>query len=581
MKTLAGRSLRATLEWKIQSDEVPDSLVSASQEFGIKPWLVQLLAQRNIHTAAQIRTFFNSASFEVPSAMLLSDMDKALELLIEGVEKKNKWLVFGDYDVDGTTATAMFSNFLREFEVAHDCYIPDRFNEGYGLSMEAVGKAIEEKYDVLITLDCGIRAIKPIAKAKKSGIKVIVCDHHEPGTELPNADAILNPKKEHDRYPFKGLSGAGVGFKLMQAFYQEQGFTEDHLVQHLDLLALSIAADIVPVQEENRYYLARALNHFNERPMNDGLELLLSQAKKAKPLNVQDLVFTLAPRINAAGRMENGKLAVDLMRNETSRTKKEQLAARLNQLNMERRSLDMSTREEALKQAVEHDAYGALRSVVVHAEQWNKGVIGIVASKLVEAYNKPSIVFAQDGDEFTGSARSIEGVDVHEVLQKCAHLLVRYGGHAMAAGLTLKVENLESFRVAFDEEVLKQLPDLPTKKILIDAEVPFNEWTEKTVRSVLRMAPFGPENQRPVFYSSQVLLDAEPQLMGKEREHVRMTLRADEYSSTQFKAVFFNGAEVCNSLKAMDLVDIVYDVNLNHWNGNSEVQIRIKDLRLA
>ena len=581
MKTPTGRSLRTTLEWEIQSVDVPESLIQSGAEFRLKPWLVQLLAQRKIHTVEQIKTYFNPFSFEVPSAMLLSDMDKALEILTEGVASKNKWLVFGDYDVDGTTATAMFSNFLYEFEVPHDCYIPDRFSEGYGLSMEAVDQAIKGNYEVLITLDCGIRAVKPIAKAKKSGIKVIVCDHHEPGDSLPNADAVLNPKKEGDAYPFKGLSGAGVGFKLMQVFYEEQGFSDEHLTQHLDLLALSIAADIVPVQAEHRYYLARALSHYNEVPMNTGLELLLSQASKARPLNVQDLVFTLAPRINAAGRMEHGKLAVDLMRNATTQSEKDSLAAKLNQLNLDRRSLDMSTREEAFHQAEETDAYGAIHSVVVHGDDWNKGVIGIVASKLVEAFNKPSIVLAGEGHEYTGSARSIEGVDIHAVLQRCEHLLVRYGGHTMAAGLTLNAENLVEFRKVLDEEVQKQLPQIPTKKIHVDVEVPFNEWTEKTVRSILRMAPFGPENQRPVFVSRQVLLDADPQLIGKNREHVRMTLRADEYSSTQFKAVFFKGAELCNSLKAMDKVDLVYDVNLNHWNGQSEVQIRIKDLCLA
>ena len=581
MKTLTGRSLRASFEWKLQSVLVPDTLVESSTEFALSPWLVQLLAQRRVFSTEQIKAYFNPLSFDVPSAMMLSDMDKALEILKEGVAKKSKWLVFGDYDVDGTTATAMISNFLSEFEVPHDCYIPDRFSEGYGLSIDAVNKAIEEKYDVLMTLDCGIRAVKHIAKAKKSGIKVIVCDHHEPGSKLPEADAVLNPKKPGDPYPFKGLSGAGVGFKLMQAFYHEQGFPDSHLLKHLDLLALSIAADIVPVQEENRYYLAKALSHFNEHTMSFGLEQLLAQAKKTKPLTTQDLVFTLAPRINAAGRMEQGSLAVDLMRDETSTKQKEDLAVKLNQLNLDRRSLDMTTRDEALKQAEDNQFYGAVRSVVVHGRDWNKGVIGIVASKLVETFDRPSIVLALDGDLYTGSARSIEGVNIHTVLKNCEHFLERYGGHSMAAGLMLRKENLELFRETFDEQVQKLLPEIPVKSIEVDVEVPFNEWTEKTVRSVLRMAPFGPGNQRPVFMSKKVLLDSEPKFMGKNREHCRMTLRADEYSSTQFKAVFFRGAEVCNSLKTMDKLDIVYDVSLNHWNGHSEVQIRIKDLRLA
>ena len=549
--------------------------------FNIPLWIAHLLTQRNVCSELQVRQFFSPSSLEVHDPFLMSDMEKAVQQLLYTISQGHKIMVYGDYDVDGTTAVSMMSDFLDEVPADHITYIPDRFQEGYGVSMLGIETAINENCKLIITLDCGIRALKPIAKAKENGIKVIVCDHHEPGHELPPAFAILNPKKENCNYPFKELSGAGVGFKLIQAFSQEQGLDWDDIAHHLDLLALSIAADMVSIQGENRFLASQGLKILNSNHRRTGLDLLLTKAKRNEiQLTISDLVFALAPRINAAGRLGSASDAILVLKNSGALKTKQKTVVKIEKLNGQRKLLDQRTKEEALEQIKLSNNHQLTHCTVVNGP-WHKGVVGIVASRLIENFYRPTVVLAEQDELLTGSVRSIEGIDVHLALKHCAPLLKKFGGHQMAAGLLLEKTQLNAFRKSFNEAILLQKKEhlLPTLKV--HAKVELDEWSDKIFKIIERMEPFGPGNPRPLFMAENVMLESAPQFMGQEKKHVRLKLRQNEKSSMNFNAVFFNASPVCDELKERSRIDLVYVMERNNWKGQSTVQIRIKDLALS
>lgn len=563
---------------EIESRKEIDSLISA---FAIPYWIASLLVQRGLFSDLEVKNFFNPSGQELHDPFLLSDMKEAVKLLFHTVEQKQKIMVYGDYDVDGTTAVSMISDFLRELETEHINYIPDRFDEGYGVSMKGIQTAVDEKCNLIITLDCGIRAIEPIAKAKEMGIKVIVCDHHEPGPELPNAYAILNPKKVNCKYPFKELSGAGVGFKLIQAFGQEQGWEWEDTKHHLDLLAISIAADMVGIQGENRYLVSCGLKLLNSSKRRLGIDLLLEKAKrKDQELKLSDLVFALAPRINAAGRIGSATAAVTVLTKHGDKEEKLEAIELIESYNTKRKQLDQQTKEEALDQIKLSNNHGLSHSTVVHSSTWHKGVVGIVASRLIDAYYRPSVVLAEKDGLLTGSVRSIKGIDVHSALENCKSVLIKFGGHVMAAGLLLEKKNLEEFKHLFDSAIKKQSEKLLTPSIKIHAEVDLDQWTDKTFRIIERMEPFGPGNARPTFLAKDVIIESAPSFMGKDRSHVRLKLRQTDISNKNFDAVYFNAAKHCKPLKQFSKIDVVYVMERNNWKGKSSVQLRIKDLLL-
>ncbi|MGB0424467.1 MAG: single-stranded-DNA-specific exonuclease RecJ, partial [Flavobacteriales bacterium] len=476
--------------------------------FNIPIWLAQLLTQRGLFSESQVKAFFSPSSLEVHDPFLMSDMKEAVKLLFHTIDRKQKVMVYGDYDVDGTTAVSMMSDFLHELGVDHINYIPDRFTEGYGVSDQGIETAIDQNCKLIITLDCGIRAAKPIAKAKENGIKVIVCDHHQPGEILPDAYAILNPKKVNCTYPFKELSGAGVGFKLIQAFSQEQGWEWEDITHHLDLLALSIAADMVNIQGENRFLASQGLEIINSSERRIGLDLLLKKAKRDEiQLTITDLVFALSPRINAAGRLGSASDAILLLSKTSSQIEKENTVEKIEQLNSQRKLLDQRIKEEALEQIRATNNHNLSHCTVVCSQDWHKGVVGIVASRLIEEHYRPTVVLAESEGMVTGSVRSINGIDVHKALQHCESVLKKYGGHVMAAGLLLEKEKLPEFRKLFNEAIVLQQEKHLTPTIKIHAEVGLDQWTDKMFKIIERMEPFGPGNQRPLFIAKGVILE--------------------------------------------------------------------------
>ncbi|MDP4588007.1 MAG: single-stranded-DNA-specific exonuclease RecJ, partial [Flavobacteriales bacterium] len=500
--------VESDLEWTIASEIDASKIQAFQKQFPVSWWIAQILLLRDLQNQEHLDKYFRPRFQSSHDPMKLKGMDKALELLKEAIFQQKKIMVYGDYDVDGTTAVSMMSDFLWQHEALFIPYIPDRYEEGYGVSAKGIDTAIEQGVHLLITLDCGIRAVEHIERARTAGIDVIVCDHHEPGEALPKANAILNPKQADCDYPFDGLSGAGVAFKLIHAFAIDQGYDDHYMERFLDLLALSIAADIVPVIDENRTFLILGLQRLNSKDVRPGFKALLDAAKFSKEkVNLGDLLFVIAPRINAAGRLKTGQLAVEVLRNRGDDLEAlRKLAQELEETNQERRSLDEGITAEALEQCTSNNFFGATHSNVVSGKEWHKGVVGIVASRLIESHYKPSIVLAEHDGVLSGSVRSIYGLDVHEALKACSHLLDRFGGHAMAAGLSLAAANLAELRLAFDAAIKKQKPQLPKPSLLISAELKPGDIDKKSFVILENMEPFGPKNSRPLFLSKMVLL---------------------------------------------------------------------------
>ncbi|MCD7900055.1 MAG: single-stranded-DNA-specific exonuclease RecJ [Bacteroides sp.] len=548
-----------------------------AQELGISPILGQLLVQRGIETVAEAKKFFRPQLPELHDPFLMEDMDIAVERLNKAMGKKERILIYGDYDVDGTTSVALVYKFLQQYYSNIDYYIPDRYNEGYGVSYQGIDYAYETDVKLIIVLDCGIKAVEEITYAKEKGIDFIICDHHVPDDELPPAVAILNPKRADNTYPYIHLSGCGVGFKYMQAFAINNGIEFHHLIPLLDLVAVSVASDIVPIMGENRILTYHGLKQLNSNP-SVGLKAIIDICGLTeKDITVSDIVFKIGPRINASGRIQNGKEAVDLL-TEKDFSQALEKANQINQYNETRKDLDKNMTEEANNIVDALEGLADRRSIVIYNENWHKGVIGIVASRLTEVYYRPAVVLTRTDDMATGSARSVSGFDVYKAIEHCRDLLENFGGHTYAAGLSMKVENVPVFTERFEKYVTEHiLPEQTSAVIDINAIIDFRDITSKFHSDLKRFNPFGPDNPKPIFCTKHVYDYGTSKVVGRDQEHIKLEL-VDNKSNNVMNGIAFGQSSHVRYIKTKRSFDICYTIEENsHKRG--EVQLQIEDIK--
>jgi len=566
-------------KWNYQppSQEQTEAAKALAKETGISPVLCKLLLERGISSAAEAKRFFRPQLNELHDPFLMKDMDIAVDRLNEAMGRKERIMVYGDYDVDGTTAVALVYKFLQQFYSNIDYYIPDRYEEGYGVSVKGVDYAYETGVKLIIVLDCGIKAVNEIAYAKEKGIDFIICDHHVPDDVLPPAVAILNAKRPDATYPYEHLSGCGVGFKFMQAFAINNGIEFYQLTPLLNLVAVSVASDIVPIMGENRVLTYHGLKQLNSNP-SVGLKAIIDVCGLTdKDITVGDIVFKIGPRINASGRIQNGKEAVELLVEKDFSTALEK-ANQINQYNETRKDLDKAMTEEANKIVEELEDLSERRTIVIFNEEWHKGVIGIVASRLTEIYYRPAVVLTRTNDLATGSARSVSGFDVYKAIEHCRDLLENFGGHTYAAGLSMKAENVEEFTRRFEEYVANNiLPEQRSAVIDIDAEIDFRDITPKFHSDLKRFNPFGPDNHKPVFCTHHVYDYGTSKVVGREQEHIKLEL-VDNKSNNVMNGIAFGQSSQARYIKTKRSFDICYTIEENtHKRG--EVQLQIEDIK--
>lgn len=562
------------MRWTQKSKPKKDKVQALKNELQVDEIVATLLVQRGIETYDQAKQFFRPTLNDLHDPFLMKDMDKAVARIELAIERQENILVFGDYDVDGTTAVSLVSSYLRSYYSNVATYIPDRYVEGYGVSYQGIDFADDNNFSLIIALDCGIKSIEHVVYAKEKGIDFIICDHHRPGDVIPNAVAVLDPKQKDCFYPFDELCGCGVGFKLIQALSYKRNMTIFDLIPYLDLVATAIAADIVPIIGENRVLAKFGLQVINSNP-RPGIKALVQNVKK-KELTISDVVFLIAPRINAAGRIKHGNEAVALL-TEYELAQAEVFASEIEQHNSDRKELDQQITKEALAQILENNEENRF-STVVFQEHWHKGVIGIVASRLVENYYRPTIVFTRSGDKLAASARSIKDFDVYNALEVCAEHLEQFGGHMYAAGMTLKEENYDAFKRAFEKVVQETItPDLLIPEIEIDAEINLTDITPKLLRILKQFEPFGPGNMTPVFYTSNLRDTGYAKTIGANDEHIRAYIKQDKGES--FGAVGFKLGNKIEIMKNQQNFEAVYSIEENEWNGKVSVQLQLRDLR--
>mgnify|MGYP000012503088 CR=1 FL=1 len=549
------------------------------EKLNISPILAHLLIRRGITTESAAKRFFRPQLADLINPFLMKDMDIAVDRLNDAMGRKERILVYGDYDVDGCTAVALVYKFLQQFYSNIDYYIPDRYDEGYGVSKKGIDYAKETGVKLIIILDCGIKAIQEIAYAKSQGIDFIICDHHVPDEEVPNAVAILNPKREDDKYPFKELCGCGVGFKFMQAFAKNNGIPFSRLIPLLDFCAVSIAADIVPVVDENRILAFHGLKQLNQNP-SIGLKAIIDICGlSGREISMSDIVFKIGPRINATGRMENGKESVDLLVEKDYSTALKE-AKHINEYNEQRKDIDKQMTEEANQIVSKLESQQHQSSIVLYDENWKKGVIGIVASRLTEIYFRPTVVLTRDGDLATGSARSVTGFDVYSAIKSCRDLLLNFGGHTYAAGLTLRWADLKEFRKRFQQYVEEHIhPEQIEANLNIDAVIDFKDITKKLHNDLKRFSPFGPGNQKPLFSTVGVYDYGTSKVVGREQEHIKLEL-VDSKSSSVVNGIAFGQSASARYIKSKRSFDIVYTIEDNVFKHNA-IQLQIEDIRPA
>jgi len=565
--------------WKIKENVSNPDIIKLAEDLSVSPVISTLLYQRGIRTFDQARNYFRPDLGQLYDPFLMADMNKAVTRLEQALHANEKILVYGDYDVDGTTSVAMVYSFLRKYHSGVDYYIPDRYHEGYGVSLQGVDFAIQNGISLIIALDCGIKAVDKVAYAKEHHVDFIICDHHTPGNMLPAAVAVLNPQRIDAGYPFKFLSGCGVGFKFLQAYAQQNGIPFGEIAVYLDLLAVSIASDIVPLIDENRILAYHGLRKLNENPCM-GLKAIISIAGlDGRNITVDDIVFKIGPRINAAGRIESGKQAVELL---TAGTPEDAMVfcGKIDVHNQTRRNIDKSITEEALQEiALRADKYRF--STVLFNSAWHKGVVGIVASRLIETHYRPTIILTESNGFATGSARSISGFDLYMAITECADLLESYGGHMYAAGLTLKIENVEKLAERFEEAVKNNItPDMMIPQIEIDTELNFKDINPKLFRILKQFEPFGPENMNPVFFAENVSDNGFARLVGSEEEHLQLGLIQEELPFSVYRAIAFNQANQLKKIKNGSAFDIAYTLMENNFRGNTSIQLNIKDIKI-
>lgn len=566
-------------KWNYQppSHEQIEAAKALAKETGVSPTLCKLLLERGITSAAEAKRFFRPQLSELHDPFLMKDMSLAVERLNQAMGRKERIMVYGDYDVDGTTAVALVYKFLQQFYSNIDYYIPDRYNEGYGVSVKGVDYAYETGVKLIIVLDCGIKAVDEIAYAKEKGIDFIICDHHVPDDVLPPAVAILNAKRTDATYPYEHLSGCGVGFKFMQAFALNNGIEFHQLTPLLDLVAVSVASDIVPIMGENRVLTYHGLKQLNSNP-SVGLKAIIDVCGLSeKEITVGDIVFKIGPRINASGRIQNGKEAVELLIEKDFSVALEK-ANQINQYNETRKDLDKTMTEEANLIVDKLEGLADRRSIVIYNEAWHKGVIGIVASRLTEVYYRPAVVLTRTDNLATGSARSVSGFDVYKAIENCRDLLENFGGHTYAAGLSMKVENVEEFTRCFEEYVTEHiLPEQTSAVIDIDAEIDFRDITSKFYADLKKFNPFGPDNHKPIFCTHNVYDYGTSKVVGRDQEHIKLEL-VDNKSNNVMNGIAFGQSSQARYIKTKRSFDICYTIEENtHKRG--EVQLQIEDIK--
>ena len=567
-------------KWILRENADAETVSQLSSELGVDPVLSELLVQRGVTTFQQARSFFRPDLGNLYDPFLMKDMDKAVERLRKAVTSGEKILVYGDYDVDGTTAVSLVYSFLSSLTPDVDFYIPERYDEGYGVSYKGIDWAAENGFTLIITLDCGIKANEKVDYAQAKGIDMIICDHHLPENELPKAMAVLDPKREDCTYPFDDLSGCGVGFKLVQAYSQRYGIPFDTLIPLLDLLVVSIASDLVSVTDENRILAHFGLKQLNGSPREGLLAMIQLSGLEPTHITIDDIVFKIGPRINAAGRMESGRIAVELLTASDAETAF-RIGTEINEHNNERKNIDRRITQEALDMVRNGSCLSSGNATIVYNPQWHKGVVGIVASRLVEAFYKPTIVFTQSqGGLVTGSARSVHGFDLYDAIESCSDLLENFGGHLYAAGLTLKEENLLKFCERIENFISGRIvPQMQTPVVEIDAKLNFAQITPKFLRILKQFQPFGPGNTAPVFLTENVYDNGNGRKVGAEGGHLKLELIQESHPYHHISAIAFNMAGFFDHIKAGNPIDICYSIVENYYRGTANTQLRIKDMR--
>ncbi len=545
---------------------------------GVSESLANLMVQRNISSADEAKSFFNPSLEFLHDPFLMKDMNIAVDRISTAVKRNEKILVYGDYDVDGTTAVALVYSFLKDQYSNVEYYIPDRYKEGYGVSYQGLDFAYQNNCKVVITLDCGIKAVEKVKYARTKGLDVIICDHHYPGEEIPKALAVLDPKQPLCNYPFKELSGCGVGFKLIHAYARVHGIPFSQIAHYLDLVAVSIASDIVPITGENRVMAYYGLKRLNECPRT-GLKEIIRESEVTKALTIEDVVFKIGPRINAAGRMEAGSKAVDLLvSNDTILATG--ISKEINNFNLERRNVDRLITSEAMRMIAEDQTTVNSKTTVLYNPTWKKGVIGIVASRLIETYYRPTVILTESNGFATGSARSVQGYDLYQAIEACSDLLESFGGHMFAAGLTLKKENIRAFIDRFESFVHSTITEEQlVPRIFIDTELALAEINEEFFKTMSQFQPFGPENMSPVFVSRNVFDTGSGRMVGSSGEHLKLDLCQESTGQKSFSAIAFSQANHFEYIKGGNPFDICYSLEMNEFRGNRNLQLNIRDIK--
>ncbi|GAB4133171.1 MAG: single-stranded-DNA-specific exonuclease RecJ [Raineya sp.] len=568
------------IRWIYRPEPEATKVKELAQAIKVDESLAYLLAQREIYNFEEAHLFFRPKLEHLHNPFLMKDMDRAVERLCRAIDKNEKIMIYGDYDVDGTTSVALLYQFLHKFYKNIDFYIPDRYKEGYGVSKQGIDFAKENGFSLMIALDCGVKSVDLVGYANTIGVDFIICDHHLPGSTLPPAVAVLDPKRPDCPYPYKELSGCGVGFKLLQAYCQHKNIDLTELYQFLDLVAVSIACDIVPITGENRVLAYYGLDKLNKKPLL-GLKKLMQVAgfSENKDMTITNVVFGIGPRINAAGRIEHANNAVKLLicKNEEEADSYVRL---IQENNNDRKDFDKNITQEAL-QMIEANQMQNAKSTVLYKENWHKGVIGIVASRCIEHYHRPTIILTHSNGKAAGSARSVPDFDVHEAIEACSDLLEQFGGHKHAAGLTLKIENISAFQQRFEQVVAaKILPEQLVPRIDVDMKLPLRSANDRFMRILNQIAPFGPGNMQPTFVSENVVaLPDSTKLVGKDEPQIHLKFKVKQTDSAEFDCIAFGMGQHIERISSGQPFHICYHLEENHFNGKTTLQLRIKDIK--
>ncbi|HPJ78470.1 MAG TPA: single-stranded-DNA-specific exonuclease RecJ [Prolixibacteraceae bacterium] len=565
--------------WSIKPQGDNNDIKHLSAALNVNMVIANLLAQRGVKTFNEARSFFRPRLSDLHDPFLMKDMDRAVERLERAIRNQEKVLIYGDYDVDGTTSVAMLYLFLKDYLTHIDYYIPDRYTEGYGISPQSIEFAAREDFSLVIVLDCGIKAVEKVKMARDQGLDFIICDHHNPGESIPEAVAVLDPKRPDCPYPYKELSGCGVGFKLLQAYTLKNNINPEKLHDLLDLVVVSIASDIVPITGENRVLAWYGLKKLNT-DQGMGLQTIINfTGLKGEEISISDIVFKIGPRLNASGRIEHGKKSVQILVS-VDTVSSDALGEEIDSFNEIRKTLDRDITQDALDMIERDEAMRSRNSTVIYNRDWHKGVVGIVASRLTEFYYRPTVVLTESNGLATGSARSVKDFDLYEAIGACSDLLESYGGHMYAAGLTMRIENVRAFSERFEEIVTKTVTSRQQlQTVEVDAKLALHEITPRFFRVLKQFAPFGPHNNIPVFVTEDVIDAGTSRLVGKNLEHIKLDLMEPDASSGIFAGIAFNMASKFPVIQSGTPFDICYSVELNEFRGKTNLQLNIKDIR--